>query len=119
MKEREREHDPYWSDDILLGEIPLSQGATLVRLRLHHSEESYDRRSIAERGYAASGGSLGGGAHRQPVHPPKWRYADFHIPGSREVAPRDLESQNTPTILFTHTKTKFSIGLIAKKSSKT
>lgn len=48
MKEREGEHDPYWTDDVLLGDVPLPDGSSLVRLRLHQSEEVYHGRNIAE-----------------------------------------------------------------------
>lgn len=48
MKERELEQDPYWSDDVLLGDVPVLDGSALVRLRLHHSEEIYHGRNIAE-----------------------------------------------------------------------
>jgi hypothetical protein len=48
MKEREVEHDPYWTDDVLLGDVPLPDGSALVRLRLHQSEEAYHGRNIAE-----------------------------------------------------------------------
>lgn len=48
MKEREIGRDAYWSDDTLLGEIPLPDGASLVRLRLHQSEVRYHGRNIAE-----------------------------------------------------------------------
>ena len=48
MREREREQDPYWSDDVLGGDIPLPGGTTLGRLRLHQSEEVYHGRDIAE-----------------------------------------------------------------------
>ena len=53
--ERDREHqehhhqsDPYWTGDHLLGELPLPDGPSLVRLRLHQSEEAYDRRNLAD-----------------------------------------------------------------------
>jgi hypothetical protein len=46
MREREIE-DPYWSDDLLVGELRLPMGAALVRLRLHQSAEPYDRRNVA------------------------------------------------------------------------
>jgi hypothetical protein len=48
MKECEIGHDFYWSDDILLGETPLPDGASLVRLRLHQSEERYHGHNVAE-----------------------------------------------------------------------
>jgi hypothetical protein len=48
MREREGEVDPYWSEDVLLGEVALPDGPTLVRLRLHQSEEPYHGRNIAE-----------------------------------------------------------------------
>ena len=39
MSERERESDPYWTDDVLLGEAPIQGEPSPVRLRLHVSEE--------------------------------------------------------------------------------
>jgi hypothetical protein len=37
MSEREREPNPCWTDDILVGEFPLPGGAAVARLRLHSS----------------------------------------------------------------------------------
>ena len=48
MREREVEQGSYWTDDVLLGEIALPQETSLVRLRLHESEETYHGRNIAE-----------------------------------------------------------------------
>lgn len=48
MKEHHVDQNPYWSNDVLLGEVPLPHGAALVRLRLHESEEAYHGRNIAE-----------------------------------------------------------------------
>ena len=42
------EQDPYWTDDILLGEVCLPQETALVRLRLHESQETYHGRNVAE-----------------------------------------------------------------------
>ena len=48
MREREVEQDPYWTDDIFVGEVRLPRETALVRLRLHESEEVYHGRNIAE-----------------------------------------------------------------------
>jgi hypothetical protein len=45
---RHREPDPYWTDDALLGEVPLPDGPALVRLRAHHAVEPYHGRNVAE-----------------------------------------------------------------------
>jgi hypothetical protein len=47
-RERHREPDPYWTDDVLLGEVPLPGGPALVRLRAHHAVERYHGRNVAE-----------------------------------------------------------------------
>ena len=41
MSEREREIDPYWTEDLLLGEAQVQGEPSLVRMRLHVSEEPY------------------------------------------------------------------------------
>ncbi len=41
MSEREREIDPYWTEDRLLGEAVVQDESSLVRLRLHVSDEPY------------------------------------------------------------------------------
>lgn len=48
MKERQCDQEPYWSDDVLLGEVRWPQETALVRLRLHQSEEVYHGRNVAE-----------------------------------------------------------------------
>jgi hypothetical protein len=47
MREHERKQDPHWSDDLLVGELPLPTGPALVRLRLHQSEKTYHERHSA------------------------------------------------------------------------
>ncbi len=65
MRERETP-DPYWSDVLLLGEVPLPNGVSLVRLRLHHSEEPYDRRNVAELAPLTHPVGTRGYVHAQP-----------------------------------------------------
>jgi hypothetical protein len=48
VKEHQPDHDPYCSDDVLLGEVRWPQETALVRLRLRESEEADHGRTIAE-----------------------------------------------------------------------
>jgi hypothetical protein len=48
MRDLALEQGPYWSNDILLGAMPLPGGTALGRLRLRQSEVPYHGRNIAE-----------------------------------------------------------------------
>ncbi len=40
--------DPYWSEDLLLGETPIDHETSLVRLKLHDADEPYRGRTAAD-----------------------------------------------------------------------
>jgi hypothetical protein len=75
MRERDTipdNDDRYWTDDLLLGEIPLWGETSTVRLRLHVSEEPYRSRAAADIVPLAHPSGLATYVHGRPyVHEPE------------------------------------------------
>jgi hypothetical protein len=65
-RDRNHDPDPCWTHDRLLGELPLPDGPSLVRLRPHYSEEAYHGRNIAELVPLTCPAGARGYAHARP-----------------------------------------------------